>query len=58
MVQCNVAITEVKITPNPVYAGEKFIISVTVVPEQFKIATTANEIITDNTGNELICKEE
>lgn len=58
MAQCNIAITEVKLTPNPVYTGEKFIISVTIIPEEFRIVTKETEILTDKSGNELICKEE
>lgn len=56
--QCNVAITDVKITPNPVTTGELFIISVTVMPEQFRIVTMAADVLTDKEGTELICKEE
>lgn len=54
----NIVISAVKITPQTVTVGEKFVISVTVVPEQFRISTKAGEILLDKAGNELICKEE
>lgn len=54
----NIVISAVKITPQTVTVGEKFVISVTIVPEQFRIATRAGETLLDKSGNELICKEE
>ena len=54
----NIVISAVKITPQMVTVGEKFVISVTVDPEQFRLATKAGETILDKSGNELICKEE
>ena len=54
----NIVISAVKITPQTVTVGEKFVISVTIVPEQFRIATKAGENLLDKSGNELICKEE
>ena len=54
----SIVISAVKITPQTVTVGEKFVISVTIVPEQFRISTKAGEILLDKAGNELICKEE
>lgn len=54
----NIVISAVKITPQTVTVGEKFVISVTIVPEQFRLNTLAAESILDKMGNELICKEE
>lgn len=54
----NIAISAVKITPQTVNVEEKFVISVTIVPEQFRIATKAEDTLLDKLGNELICKEE
>lgn len=53
----NIVISAVKITPQTVTVGEKIVISVTIVPEQFRIATKAGENLLDKSGNELICKE-
>lgn len=54
----NIVISAVKITPQTVNVGEKFIISVAIVPEQFRISTKAGETILEKSGNEIICKEE
>lgn len=54
----NIVISAVKITPQTVNVGEKFVISVTIVPEQFRIATKTGETLLEKSGNELICKEE
>lgn len=54
----NIVISAVKITPQTVTVGEKFVISVAIVPEQFRIFTKAGETLLDKAGNELICKEE
>lgn len=54
----NIVISAVKITPQTVTVGEKFVISVTIEPERFRLNTLATENILDKVGNELICKEE
>ena len=54
----NIVISAVKITPQTVTVGEKIVISITIVPEQFRIATKVGENLLDKSGNELICKEE
>lgn len=54
----NIVINAVKITPQTLTVGEKCVISVTIVPEQFRLVTKSSEILLDKAGNELICKEE
>lgn len=49
----NIVISAVKITPQTITVGEKFVISVTIVPEQFRIATKAGENLLDKSGIDM-----
>lgn len=58
MSQCNVAITDVKLTPNPVIVGAQYIVSVKVDPVVFEIATFDGFSIAGIDGNTIACMEE
>lgn len=58
MASPNIVIQSASLSRNPVNTGEKLILSVKIVPEQFRIETLGGYIIVDKSGNEIICMEE